>query len=309
MGSLSNLRIAVTASRRASELAQVIKSLGGMPYIAPTTGIRREESTLLDVAKFIQIAIERKPDYVVFMTGPSVYSLFDFSSELGKKEVLINILKNTILVARSPKTQMSLFNFGLRPILIPNLDYTSTGVLKLFESMGVTARKVAIIWHGTSSRDLIAGLERMQNNVTEVFVYRYSETSDLNESKVLERMGFRSILTDEIQVTNLVTDINLGNIDVITFTSPPAVRGLLNFAKKHELLETLQSSLNSITIVVAVGPSTARELVKNGVVVDVVPQVFKMKPMIDALVLYIQSNTTNRKVKRLSQGSNSKHLV
>lgn len=302
--SLSNLNIAVTASRRAGELAQVIRSLGGRPYIAPTTGIKREEYTLLDVSKFIELSKDSRPDFVVFMTGPSVYSLIDLSSALGKKEPLINILRNTILVARSPKTQMSLFNFGLRPILIPTLDYTSTGVLHLLESMGVTEKKIAIIWHGASSRHLVDGLERLRNNIIEVFVYRYSETSDLNDTRILESMGFKSFLSDETRVTNLVTDINLGNIDAITFTSPPSVRGLLNFAKRLKLWDTLQNSLNSITIVVAVGPSTAGELEKNGVVVDVVPEVFKMKPMIDALALYIQNNPVNKKVKRLSHGTN-----
>jgi uroporphyrinogen-III synthase len=301
--SLSNLNIAVTASRRAGELAQVIRSLGGRPYIAPTTGIKREECTILDVSKFIELAKESRPDFVVFMTGPSVYSLIDLSSELGKKEPVIDILRNTILVARSPKTQMSLFNFGLRPILIPNLDYTSTGVLKLFESMGVTEKKIAIIWHGTSSRHLVDGLERLRNKIIEVHVYRYSETNDLNETRILEYMGFKSVLSDDTVVTNLVRDINLRNIDVITFTSPPSVRGLINFAKRHKLWENLQNSLNSITIVVAIGPSTASELEKNGVVVDVVPQVFKMKPMIDALAMYIQSDTVNEKVKRLSHCS------
>jgi uroporphyrinogen-III synthase len=235
------------------------------------------------------------------MTGPSVYSLIDLSSELGKKERLINILQNSILVARSPKTQMSLFNFGLKPILIPNLDYTSVGVLKLFEGMEVTKKKIAIVWHGTSSPDLIDGLERMRNTIIEVFVYKYSETSERNETRVLESMGFKTFLSDDTQVLDLVRNVNLGNIDAITFTSPPSVRGLFNFAKRHELWETLQNSLNSFAIVVAVGPSTARELDKNGVMVDVVPSVFKMKPMIDALALYIKRNALNEKVNRISQ--------
>jgi len=299
--SLSNLNIAVTASRRAAELAQVIKSLGGKPYIAPTTGIKREERTAIEVSKFIELSKESKPDYVVFMTGPSVYSLIDLSSELGKKERLINILQNSILVARSPKSQMSLFNFGLKPILIPNLDYTSVGVLKLFEGMEVTKKKIAIVWHGTSSPDLIDGLKRMRNTIIEVFVYKYSETSERNETRVLESMGFKTFLSDDTQVLDLVRNVNLGNIDAITFTSPPSVRGLFNFAKRHELWETLQNSLNSFAIVVAVGPSTARELDKNGVMVDVVPSVFKMKPMIDALALHIKRNALNEKVNRISQ--------
>jgi uroporphyrinogen-III synthase len=141
----------------------------------------------------------------------------------------------------------------------------------------------------------------MRNTIIEVFVYKYSETSERNETRVLESMGFKTFLSDDTQVLDLVRNVNLGNIDAITFTSPPSVRGLFNFAKRHELWETLQNSLNSFAIVVAVGPSTARELDKNGVMVDVVPSVFKMKPMIDALALYIKRNALNEKVNRISQ--------
>jgi uroporphyrinogen-III synthase len=72
--------------------------------------------------------------------------------------------------------------------------------------------------------------------------------------------------------------------------------------------DSLHTSLNSITIVVAVGPSTAMELHKYHVAVEVIPRVFKMKPMIDALALYIEDNPINEKVKRLSHATN-KNIV
>jgi uroporphyrinogen-III synthase len=106
--SLSNLNIAVTASRRAGKLAKAIRSLGGRSHIDPTTGIRRVECLFPAVSKFIELAKEGRPDFVVFVTGISVYSRFDLSSALGMKDQLINILRNT----RSPKTQVSFFNFG-----------------------------------------------------------------------------------------------------------------------------------------------------------------------------------------------------
>jgi uroporphyrinogen-III synthase len=298
--SLSNVNVAVTASRRASELAQVIRSLGGKPYIAPTTGIETEKHTVSEVSKFIELVTERRPDYVVFMTGPSVYSLINLSSELGKKDLLLNKLRNTKLVARSPKTQMSLSNFGLKPSLLPNLDYTSEGVLHLFKSMDVMEKIIAIVWHGTSSQQLVDGLQRMRNRIIEIFVYRYTESFDPTGAGILENMGFKSVHSDETRVTNLIRDINFGSIDAITFTSPPSVRGLFKIANTHGLGESLRNSLNSITIVVAVGPSTARELDKNGVGVDAVPVVYKMKPMINALADFINSNAANMKVKRLS---------
>jgi uroporphyrinogen-III synthase len=298
--SLSNLNVAVTASRRAYELAQVITSLGGKPYIAPTTGIETEECIVREVSNFIQCITDCRPDYVVFMTGPCVYSLINFSLQLGKKELLIDNLRGTKLVARSPKTQMALSNFGLKPSLTPNLDYTSEGVLNLFKGMEVMGKKIGIVWHGTSSQQLVDGLVRMRNQVIEISVYRYTESFDPAGARILGNMGFKSIHSDETKATNLIRAINAGNIDAITFTSPPSVRGLFKIAKSHGLNESLENSLNLITIVVAVGPSTARELEVNGVRVDVMPVVYKMKPMINALVDFINSNVVNTKVRRIS---------
>jgi len=73
----------------------------------------------------------------------------------------------------------------------------------------------------------------MRNTIIEVFVYKYSETSERNETRVLESMGFKTLLSYDTQVLDLVRNVNLGNIDTITFTSPPSVRGLFNFAKRH----------------------------------------------------------------------------
>ncbi|HZD36621.1 MAG TPA: hypothetical protein VE130_15565 [Nitrososphaeraceae archaeon] len=42
--SLSNLVAAVTGSRRAQELARIIRSFRAIPYIAPTIGIEIPES-------------------------------------------------------------------------------------------------------------------------------------------------------------------------------------------------------------------------------------------------------------------------
>jgi uroporphyrinogen-III synthase len=298
--SLSNLNVAVTASRRAYELAQVITLLGGKPYIAPTTGIETEEYIVREVSNFIQRITECRPDYVVFMTGPCVYSLINFSSQVGKKDLLIEKLRDTKLIARSPKTQMALSNFGLKPSLTPNLDHTSEGVLNLFKSMGVMEKIIGIVWHGTSSQQLVDGLVRMRNRVIEISVYRYSESFDPAGARILGNMGFKSVHSDETRATNLIRAINAGSIDAITFTSPPSVRGLFKIAKAHGLSESLENSLNLTTIVVAVGPSTARELEINGVSVDVMPVVYKMKPMIHALVDFINSNAVNTKVKRLA---------
>jgi uroporphyrinogen-III synthase len=68
------LTIAVTASRRASELAHIIKSFGGGPYLAPTIGIEADlKKPKEDVLKFLGKVTAGEVDYAVFMTAPGIF--------------------------------------------------------------------------------------------------------------------------------------------------------------------------------------------------------------------------------------------
>ena len=89
------MTVAVTGSRRAYELAHIIKSFGGKPYIAPTIGIEMTQDLTEQGKEFILKILEDKFDYVVFMTGPGVYSLMDIAESLGKKEHLVSALNST----------------------------------------------------------------------------------------------------------------------------------------------------------------------------------------------------------------------
>ena len=106
--SLSNLTIAVTGSRRAHELAHIIRSFGGRPYIAPTIGIEIPEPAAEQGKQFIMKILSEKPDYVVFMTGPGVYSLMDIAKKSGTLELLTDALRGTSIVCRSDKPNAAL---------------------------------------------------------------------------------------------------------------------------------------------------------------------------------------------------------
>ena len=78
---LDGLTVAITSSRRASELARIVENLGGKPYIAPTIGIETDlKNPKEDVLKFLDNVISGDVDYVVFMTGPGVFSLFSIAA-------------------------------------------------------------------------------------------------------------------------------------------------------------------------------------------------------------------------------------
>ena len=96
-------------------------------------------------------------------------------------------------------------------------------------------------------------------------------------------MGFEYVAPDETKVVRLISEISIDHIGAITFTSPPAVTSFFNIASIHDLSESVKISLNNSVIVVAIGPSTQKALQQNDVSTDVMPQTYRMGPMIRSL--------------------------
>lgn len=281
--SLSNLTVAVTGSRRAQELAHIIRSFGGIPYIAPTIGIEIPESSAEQGKQFIVKIIRERPDYVVFMTGPGVYSLFDIAKRSGIQESLTNALHNTTIVCRSEKPKMALSHFKLRSHLVPKDENTAKGVLRLLQKQDLLHKKIAIFWHGSYSQELRDELQRDGATVFESSTYTYSGKLDSAGALILEKMGFKYDSPNEAVVIELIEKINKGSVDAITFTSPPSAQELFRIATSHNLEASLRKDLNARVIVTVIGPSTRSVLEKNGVFVDVMPETYKMGSMVKSL--------------------------
>jgi uroporphyrinogen-III synthase len=278
------LTVAITASRRASELAHIVESFGGKPYIAPTIGIEVDlKKPRKDVLQFLNKVTEGDIDYVIFMTAPGVFSLISIAHILGLEEKLVQSLAHITVVARSLKPKMALKKYGVEIDFVPE-ENTAEGVSKLLLDKGVIGKKIAILWHGEYPRKLKDNLYKAgAESVIEASTYKYSLELKKEGASILKSMGYDYIAPDEKKVIHLIHDIVAGKISSITFTSPPSARDLVEIARVNDLSEVLKKSLNTNVVVVAVGPSTKSTLEENGIDVHVMPQTFKMGPMIKAL--------------------------
>jgi uroporphyrinogen-III synthase len=291
------LTVAITGSRRASELAHLITSFGGRPYLAPTVGIEVRQDMSKEVEFFINKILEERIDYVVFMTGPGVYSLMSTAKNLGLEKKFAEALQNTIVIARSLKPKIALANHRVKTDIIPE-ENTAEGIAKLLKSFSMADRKIAILWHGSYSPLIKNELSSVGAKVFEASTYRYSLELKESGARILEMMGFKYISPDERKVLKLVEDIGKGLVDAITFTSPPSARDLFKVAEAYYLKEPLQYHLNKDVIVVAVGPSTMKAIEENYVHVDVMPEVYKMGAMIKSLSDYLgQADALKKKTK------------
>ena len=284
--SLAGMRVAITGSRRASELAHLIKILGGIPIIAPTVGIETRQNITKEVDRFINTILAERIDYMIFMTAPGVYLFMSNAKSLGLDKKLMNALQQITIVTRSLKPKYALANHGIKTDLIPD-ENTAEGIAKLLKNHNMINKKVAVLWHGSYTSLIRDELHRAGAKVFELSIYTYSVKLKENGADILKAMGFKYKTPEEAKVVDLIEKVNKGLIDAITFTSPPSAHDLFKIAEIHHMKDSLRLLLNKDIIVVAVGPSTRKALEEEGVRIDVMPDVYKMGSMVKSLSDYV----------------------
>jgi uroporphyrinogen-III synthase len=286
--SLRGITVAVTSSRRASELASIVRKFGGIPYIAPTIGIKNNNPLNSECNRFIETISKKKIHFFIFMTGVGVFNLFQNLQKLDKSNTAIEKLQDTIVIARSNKPRMELRKFGIKTHFVPDMN-TLDGIWNLLKRFDVKNKNVGILWHGDSSGSFKKSLKSLGANVFDFSSYSYSTNLERTNAMVLKKMGYDYVAPNDEKIERLIEDIMKGIVDAITFTSPPAVKEFFEFAKRNNKIKELKESLNSNLLVVSVGPSTSKMLSNFHVLVDVVPATYRMGPMIKELADYISS--------------------
>ena len=289
---LDGLTVAITGSRRANELAHLVTSLGGRPYIAPTIAIQAPNKMKTRIHHFITEVLERQIDLILVMTGPGIQAIMDESKKINREQFLES-LRQIPIIARSGKPQQVLSKHGISENVTLPAHETVEACFELAIAHNVNAKRVAVIWHGASSGEQVIKLRTAGAQVLEISTYQYSDEFDKNGTDLLESLGYKYVEPNTRRIFELIDDLVKGDVDAVTFTSPPAVDNLFDIAIGHDHEEDLRKALNNV-VIVAIGPTTKQTIEKHGVHVKVVPETYKMGPMITALVRYVeQSNLTS----------------
>jgi len=289
---LDGLTVAITGSRRANELAHLVTSLGGTPYLAPTIAIKAPNKLKTGMRQFITEVLERRFDLILVMTGPGIQAIIDESKKIHLGPRFLENLRQIPLIIRSGKPQQVLSKNGIDSnVTMPSRE-TVEACFTLALTRDVAAKRIAVIWHGANLHEQVDKLRATGAEVVEVSTYLYAREFDKSGTDLLRSLGYKLVEPDVEKIIQLIEDLVAGKVDAVTFTSPPAVTNLFEIAAKHNRVEDLQTSLNNI-ITVAVGPSTRQMVERHGVRVKVIPQIYKMGPMIAELVHYIEHSPLN----------------
>src|SRR5437867_7239028 len=141
-GGLEGFRIVSFESRRAQELAELIRRYGGEPIIAPS--MREiplsQNSAALDFVRQLEAG---KIDVAILLTGVGPRTLVEPVANEYPREKLAAALGRVTLVARGPKPVAALKEMGLQPtISVPEPNTWREILSELDSKAAVKGRRV-----------------------------------------------------------------------------------------------------------------------------------------------------------------------
>lgn len=245
---LTGYTVAVTAQRRADELATLLERRGARTVVAPTLRIVPLPDDEALRAATVEL-IREAPDLVVATTGIGFRGWLEAAEGWGMGDDLLTVMGRARILCRGPKALGAVRAAGLTEEWTAPSE-TGDEVVKYLREHGVSGQRVAIQLHGDPAEDFIQTVRDGGGAAVAVPVYRWT------------------LPTDITPVQRLVDAICARRIDAVTFTSAPAANALLRIAgdQAADMLEAFRASAEDNGVLsVSVGPITAAPLTRLGV--------------------------------------------
>ena len=254
-------RVLVTRPReQAADLVERLEAMGAAVIEAPMIRILPpEDYGPLDEA----CARAGEFDWIVFTSANAVDAFLD-RLLAGPQD--LRALGGVKLCVVGPATAERLTRRGLKVDLTPS-EYRAEVVVRAMTGAGPVAGAKVLLPHADIGREIIADeLRRQGADVTEVLAYR---TAAVEPEREGEPDVYRMLLERRI--------------DVVTFTSPSAVRGFVRLLGAEPAIDLLRA-----TIVASIGPVTAEAAAQCQIESAVVPPIYTIPALVDAIVEYVQ---------------------
>ncbi len=262
--SLEGLRIVSFESRRAQEMAELIRNYGGDPFIAPS--LREiplgENNAAID---FIGQLEAGKFDFLILLTGVGTRTLVAAVASRYSRERVAAALQRVTLVARGPKPVAALKELGLTPdISVPEPNTWRDILSELDSQADIKGKRVAVQEYGITNQELIAGLEARGAKVVRVPVYRWALPEDIGPL----RSAIQKILA--------------GQVDIALFTNATQVDHVFRVASDEKSDQFLRQAFARV-LIASIGPICSEALEHFGLNADLEPEHPKMGHLISVV--------------------------
>jgi uroporphyrinogen-III synthase len=232
------LRVLALESRRAVEMAELIRRQGGVPFVAPSMReAPLEESPELD--RFAERLFAGEFDMMMLLTGVGTRQLNRWLSARYSDMAFADALRRMAVAARGPKPVAALRELGLTPTVIAPEPNTWRELL--VATAGRRERSIAVQEYGRANPELLAALRARGAEPTAVRVYQYALPEDTGPLREAARR------------------LAAGEFDVALFTTAVQIGHLARVAEQEGCARAMLAALRRLTIG-SIGPTTSEAL-------------------------------------------------
>jgi uroporphyrinogen-III synthase len=248
------LRVLALESRRAAEIAKLIRARGGEPFVAPSMREIPLENNP-QALRFADQLFAGRFDMVMFLTGVGARLLNQVIETRHPPGAFTEALRSVTIVVRGPKPAGVMREWNV-PVAV-SVPEPNTWREILAATASRPERRIAVQEYGRSSPELLDGLRARGAEVTTVPVYQW----DLPEDTGPLRQAARGIAQ--------------GSYDVALFTTSIQIPHLLRIAAEEGIEAEVMAGLRRL-VIASVGPSTSETLREHGLEPDLEPSHPKM---------------------------------
>ena len=267
--SFGKARILAFESRRAKEIAELIRIQDGDPFVAPAlVEVPLEANT--EAFQFADRLYAGEFDMAIFLTGVGARLLQRVLAEREPAEKLPTSLRQLTVVVRGPKPS-AVMREWLVPVAV-NVPEPNTWRELLAAVESRPERKVAIQEYGRSNQSLLDGLAAQGRQVTRVPVYQWA------------------LPPDTAPLIHALDQLLNGEFHAAVFTTGVQVEHFLQVAelegKKADAVNALQK-----IFIASIGPTCSENLEACGLKASMEPSHPKMGVLIrEAAEQYAAAN-------------------
>jgi len=243
------LRVIAFESRRATEMAELIRRQGGDPVVAPSMREAPIENNP-QAFDFAERLFRGEFDMMIFLTGVGARALDKVLASRYPPDQFAEALRKLTVVARGPKPSAALREMQV-PVAVP-VPEPNTWHELLTATAERPERRIAIQEYGKSNVELLDALRARGAQVTPVRVYHW----DLPEDTGPLREALRRIVA--------------GQADVVIFTTSIQLAHLFRIAAEESLDQPLRAALRRV-VIASIGPTTTEALEEFDLQPDITP--------------------------------------
>jgi uroporphyrinogen-III synthase len=254
---LQRLEVIAFESRRAVEIAELIRRYGGVPFVAPSM----REVPLQENRAALELVPDLEAgnlDLLILMTGVGTKTLNQVLLSQFSQERIIAAMQRVKLMVRGPKPAAALKELRLVPAISVPEPNTWREILATLESrVDLRGQRIAIQGYGVPNPELTSALEIRGAKVSTIPIYRWELPEDLGPLR------------------QALQKITQRDAEVVLFTNGAQVDHLFRVAAESNNVDSLREGLQR-AVVGSVGPICTEVLDRFGVDPDIEPAHPKM---------------------------------